>query len=277
MKVRVERQIGASILSIETGELAKQAAGSCLVQYGETVVLAASRLGRRPAGRFLPADLRLSRARGGGGQVPRRLPQTRRPADHQGNPHGPADGPPHPPAVSRRVPRRSADAGLRDGQRPAERRRRAGDERRLGRAAALAAAVPRADRLGPPGLHRRRVRPLPHARRPGRKRSGPDRLGQPGLDPDDRGLCPRNARRPHGRGHRRRARIYPPNLRDAGRTGREGGHGQEAVRSRRRPTACSTRCGRNTTTPSAPPSRPAASWPAPTPATRVEEAGRSPK
>ena len=42
MKVRVEKQIGAGILSIETGELAKQAAGSCLVQYGETVVLSAT-------------------------------------------------------------------------------------------------------------------------------------------------------------------------------------------------------------------------------------------
>lgn len=41
MKVRVEKQIGASTLSIETGFLAKQAAGSCLVQYGETIVLVA--------------------------------------------------------------------------------------------------------------------------------------------------------------------------------------------------------------------------------------------
>ena len=40
MKVRVEKQIGASTFSIETGFLAKQAGGSCLVQYGETVVLA---------------------------------------------------------------------------------------------------------------------------------------------------------------------------------------------------------------------------------------------
>jgi polyribonucleotide nucleotidyltransferase len=39
--VRVEKQIGANVLSIETGQLAKQAAGSCLVQYGETVVLVA--------------------------------------------------------------------------------------------------------------------------------------------------------------------------------------------------------------------------------------------
>ncbi len=42
MKVRVEKQIGANVLSIETGYLAKQAAGSCLVQYGDTVVLTAT-------------------------------------------------------------------------------------------------------------------------------------------------------------------------------------------------------------------------------------------
>jgi polyribonucleotide nucleotidyltransferase len=41
LKVRVEKPIGSGILSIETGQLAKQAAGSCLVQFGETVVLTA--------------------------------------------------------------------------------------------------------------------------------------------------------------------------------------------------------------------------------------------
>ena len=45
MKARVERRIGASTLWIETGELAKQAAGSCLVGYGETVVLCATASG----------------------------------------------------------------------------------------------------------------------------------------------------------------------------------------------------------------------------------------
>jgi polyribonucleotide nucleotidyltransferase len=50
LKIRVERQIGASLFSIETGYLAKQAAGSCLVQYGETVVLTASATGPARAG-----------------------------------------------------------------------------------------------------------------------------------------------------------------------------------------------------------------------------------
>ncbi len=45
MKVRVEKQIGASVLSFETGMLAKQAAGSVLVQYGETVALVATASG----------------------------------------------------------------------------------------------------------------------------------------------------------------------------------------------------------------------------------------
>jgi polyribonucleotide nucleotidyltransferase len=54
LKVRIERQIGASTLSIETGELAKQAAGSCLVQYGETVVLTASASGGPRPGDFFP-------------------------------------------------------------------------------------------------------------------------------------------------------------------------------------------------------------------------------
>jgi polyribonucleotide nucleotidyltransferase len=41
LKVRVEKQFGQGVLSLETGLLAKQAAGSCLVQYGESVVLCA--------------------------------------------------------------------------------------------------------------------------------------------------------------------------------------------------------------------------------------------
>jgi polyribonucleotide nucleotidyltransferase len=39
MMFKVERAIGASVLSIETGKLAKQAAGSAVVRYGDTLVL----------------------------------------------------------------------------------------------------------------------------------------------------------------------------------------------------------------------------------------------
>jgi polyribonucleotide nucleotidyltransferase len=56
LKFRVEKQIGAGVLSIETGTLAKQAAGSCLVQYGDSVVIAAVAAGppRAGGGDFFP-------------------------------------------------------------------------------------------------------------------------------------------------------------------------------------------------------------------------------
>lgn len=55
MKVRVEKQIGNVTLWFETGELAKQAAGSCLVGIGETVVLCATTTGPpRPGIDFFP-------------------------------------------------------------------------------------------------------------------------------------------------------------------------------------------------------------------------------
>ena len=55
MKIRVERKIGDSVLSFETGQLAKQASSCVLVQYGETVVLVASASGpSRPGTDFFP-------------------------------------------------------------------------------------------------------------------------------------------------------------------------------------------------------------------------------
>jgi polyribonucleotide nucleotidyltransferase len=50
MKQRVERQIGDQVLFIETGFLAKQAAGSVLVGYGDTRVLVAAATGAPRAG-----------------------------------------------------------------------------------------------------------------------------------------------------------------------------------------------------------------------------------
>jgi len=55
VKQRVERQIGDQVLAIETGFLAKQAAGSVLVSYGDTVVLVACATGApRPGIDFFP-------------------------------------------------------------------------------------------------------------------------------------------------------------------------------------------------------------------------------
>ena len=58
MKVTVEREIGGSKLSLTTGELAKQASGCVLVQYGETVLLAAVQTGgSRPGIDFFPLQV----------------------------------------------------------------------------------------------------------------------------------------------------------------------------------------------------------------------------
>jgi polyribonucleotide nucleotidyltransferase len=55
VKVTVEREFGGRPLSITTGELAKQAGGAVLVQYGETVVLVAAQSGPpRPGIDFFP-------------------------------------------------------------------------------------------------------------------------------------------------------------------------------------------------------------------------------
>jgi polyribonucleotide nucleotidyltransferase len=54
-RIRVEKQIGNGTFSIETGALAKQAAGAVLVQYRETVVLSAAATGNpRPGIDFFP-------------------------------------------------------------------------------------------------------------------------------------------------------------------------------------------------------------------------------
>jgi polyribonucleotide nucleotidyltransferase len=50
VKVRVEKQIGKSILSFETGQLAKQSAAAVLARYGDTTVLCAVTTGAPRAG-----------------------------------------------------------------------------------------------------------------------------------------------------------------------------------------------------------------------------------
>ncbi len=55
LKIRVERNIGDGLFWIETGELAKQAHGSCLVGYNENVVLCATTTApSKPGADFFP-------------------------------------------------------------------------------------------------------------------------------------------------------------------------------------------------------------------------------
>ncbi len=55
MKTTVQREIGGRTLSISTGEIAKQASGAVMIQYGETVVFVAAQSGTaRPGQDFFP-------------------------------------------------------------------------------------------------------------------------------------------------------------------------------------------------------------------------------
>lgn len=55
MKVSVEREVAGRKLSLTTGEIAKQASGAILIQYGETVVLVAAQTGpAKPGQDFFP-------------------------------------------------------------------------------------------------------------------------------------------------------------------------------------------------------------------------------
>ena len=55
MKVRVEKKIGPQVLSIETGQIGKQAEACVVVQYGDSVVLTAVATGAsRPGIDFFP-------------------------------------------------------------------------------------------------------------------------------------------------------------------------------------------------------------------------------
>ena len=55
MKVVVEREFAGRKISLTTGEMAKQAAGAVLVQYGDTVVFVAAQNGpSRPGTDFFP-------------------------------------------------------------------------------------------------------------------------------------------------------------------------------------------------------------------------------
>lgn len=69
--IRVERQIGGRTLSIETGSLAKQAAGSVTIQYGDTVVFGAVvRANPREGIDFFPLQVDYRERRAAAGKFP---------------------------------------------------------------------------------------------------------------------------------------------------------------------------------------------------------------
>jgi len=71
MVTKKELQIGGSTLSFETGKLARQAAGACEIQFGDTVVLATACYKDQPApGDFMPLTVDYKEYTYAGGRIP---------------------------------------------------------------------------------------------------------------------------------------------------------------------------------------------------------------
>ena len=164
---------------------------------------------------LLPAHLRLPRTRRGGGQIPRRLPETRRSPGLERGSHRSTYRPPDSSALPERVLQRRSNFRQRFGQRPTRRPGRHRDERRVGGAPNQPASVRRPARLRPLGLRRRRIHRLPDGRPTRKQRTRPHRLREYGLRPDDRRFRPRTPGTEDVRSDYDGAQIHPSNLRTA--------------------------------------------------------------
>ena len=152
----VALEVGGRTMTLETGRMAKQAAGAVVVTYGETVVLVtAARANPRAGHRLLSAGRRLRREDLRGGQDPGRLLQARRRASRIARFWSVASS----TARSGRSFPRSYATRPRSSRRCSRRMartqpRHAGLRRRLGGAVDLAAALRGADRRGASGPRR---------------------------------------------------------------------------------------------------------------------------
>ena len=154
-------QYGDHLLTIETGEVARQASGAVMASLGDTVVLAtvvADRSGHSDRDFFPPH-------RGLPGEDVRRRAHSRRvlspggPAEREGDPHLPPDRPTHASPVPQGVPERNADHGDGGVRGPGHRPGHSRDGRRVGRGGLCRHTVQRTDRRGPRGLLGRPVPP----------------------------------------------------------------------------------------------------------------------
>ena len=143
-----EITIGQNTLSFETGKLAKQAHGSVIVRFGDSVVLVTACRAANPREGidFLPLTVDYREYTYASGRIPGGFfKREGKPAEKEvltSRVHRPAD----PAAVPRRLALRDADHRAGAVGRPGERHRRAGDHRRLGGARALRHSVREDDR-----------------------------------------------------------------------------------------------------------------------------------
>ena len=105
METTLQTTVGGKPLTIQTGKLAKQASGSVVVQYGETIVLVtAVSANEERISDFLPLTVEYQEKIYAAGRIPGNYFRTgNRQAQRKGDPHRPADRPAHPAACFPRV------------------------------------------------------------------------------------------------------------------------------------------------------------------------------
>ena len=219
------------ILSIETGELAKQAAGSCLVQYGETVVLCGHRLGPgRGRDDFFPLTCDYRERVAAAGKFPGGfLKREGRPTTKEILTARLMDRPIR-PLVSRMVSATRSGSGFV----LATDRQNDGDVLAMnGASAALTISpLPFQGPIASVRLGYIEGEFVPFPTHDALEESDLDLIvsGSKESILMIEGFAREMPEDLHGRRHRDGPRLYPPDVRNAGGVGREGRHGQEAVR-----------------------------------------------
>ena len=145
---RIEKTFAGRKLVIETGRMAKQAAGSCLITYGDTMVLATVTVSDNKSPLpFFPLTVEYKEKTYAAGKIPGGfIKREGRPSDDEIL-ELPDHRPLHPPAVPGRLPERSAGLLLRHLGGSGEQGRRARARRDVVRARREPDAVGRSDRL----------------------------------------------------------------------------------------------------------------------------------
>ena len=228
MAITLSREFGNTTLTFESGKLAQQAEGSCVVTYGETQVLGTCTTAQPREGiDFFPLTIDVEERMYAAGKIPggffRREGRPSETAILTRQTHRPPDA----AELQGRLPRRGPGRDHRALGRHGAPVRHRGHERREPRDDAVGDPVRGPGRFGPDGPDRRRVGHQPHVPGPRgvhvRHRGGrPPQRRRAGRHPDDRG---RGAREhlgaPAGRRH------------DADRAGRRRGPRGGQARDRR--------------------------------------------
>ena len=153
--IQREMQIGGKTLSLETGALARQAHGACVIRYGDTVVIATATWKEgNVIGDFMPLTVDYKEYTYAGGRIPGGFfKREGRPTEKEILTSRLIDRPLR-PSFQEGLPERDADHRARAVGRRRERPRRAGDQRRVDRARHLRDPVHESDRRRARRLHR---------------------------------------------------------------------------------------------------------------------------